>query len=108
MKFFNPLTGSETMEPENSKMNYALFTNLGCESEFAKLNNRLKICGGTTSVQMLSRKNVVRTNAYLVDLCFLDMSDDDKRQQWKWAQNSQEVQHVRKLEEEFMTTVKQF
>ena len=72
----------------NPKLDHAPVTNLGCESEFAKLDNRIKITGGTTSVQTLSRKNAVATNAYLVDSSFLDMTKEEKGNRWKWARNS--------------------
>ena len=50
----------------DSKIAHAPLTNLGCESELAKLDNRIKTCGGTTSIQTISRKNVVTNNAYLL------------------------------------------
>ena len=68
-----------TDETIEAKMIHAPMTNLGCESKFAKLHNRLIGCGGTTSLQTLSQKNVVTTNAYLVDSYFLDKDDDEKK-----------------------------
>ena len=40
----------------NPKLDYIPLTNSGCESEFAKLDNRIKITGRTTSVQTLKKK----------------------------------------------------
>ena len=87
-------------------MVYAPLTNLGCESEFAKLDNRLKVCGGTTSIQRISQKNIVTTNAYLVDSEFQSKSEDDRKGEWKWARTSEAVKTVRKMEKDFLATVK--
>lgn len=45
-------------QPSIEKLEQALLTNLGCEGEMAKLDNGLRVCGGSTSVATLSRKNV--------------------------------------------------
>ena len=47
-------------------MKYASLTNLGCESEFSKLDHRIKITGGSISVQTLSRKNFLTSGCLLV------------------------------------------
>merc|ERR1712002_940522 len=93
MPFFSQLIdqNSESDVVSNPKLYYTPLTNSGCESEFAKLDNRIKIIGGTTSVQTLSRKNTVTTNAYLLDSNFLSMTDEEKRDCWKWARQSSEV-----------------
>ena len=109
MPFFSQLIdqNSESAVVSNPKLDYTPLTNSGCESEFAKLDNRIKITGGTTSVQTLSRKNTVTTNAYLLDSNFLSMTDEEKRDCWKWARQSSEVKEVRKMEADFLATVKQ-
>lgn len=61
----------------------APLTNLGCESEFAKFDNRIRVCGGSTSVSTLSRKNVVVTNGLLVDSRFEGKSLSEKKSSWK-------------------------
>ena len=61
-----------------SKLAYAPLTNLGCESEFAKLDNRISISEGSTSIKTLSRKNVILTNRLLVDPTFTQQSSDEK------------------------------
>ena len=53
-----------------------------------------------------SRKNTVTTNAYLLDSNFLSMTDEEKRDCWKWARQSSEVKEVRKIEADFLATVK--
>ena len=102
MSFFtdeNPGMSSE-------KLKYAPITNLGCESEFAKLDNRLKITGGTTPLDVLSRKNIISTNALLGDSNFTQLSTDEKKKEWKWGRNSEEVKKVKLLQKEFMNTLK--
>lgn len=61
MQFFSPVLGpdSKVSSSVNPKVEYAPLTNLGSESEFAKLDNRVKISGGTTSIQTLSRKTLL-------------------------------------------------
>jgi len=69
MKFFSEIPGVPNAEgtedmpsPNYSKMELAPVTNLGCESEFARLDNRIKVSGGTESVMSMSRKNIIATN----------------------------------------------
>ena len=87
-------------------MAHAEITNLGCESQFAKMDQRIHVTGGSTSVQTLSRKNIIATNAYLIDSTYVHMDEKDKRSKWKWARHSDEVKAVRKMEEDFLLTVK--
>lgn len=101
------LTAETIDEATATKLVNTPLSNLGCESEFAKLDNRLKVCGGTTSIQTLSQKNVVTTNAYLMDSCFDNKSAFEKRQEWKWARTSRQTEIVRKMEKDFIATVKQ-
>ena len=89
-----------------SKLAYAPLTNLVCESEFAKLDNRISISGGSTSIETLSRKNVILTNRLLVDPTFTQQSSDEKRSRWNLARTSEEVANVKKLERNFIHTVK--
>ena len=109
MEFFSsaikPDSNQETVI--NPKLEYAPLTNLGSESEFAKFDNRVRISGGTTSVQSLARKNVVATNAYLVNSEYLDMDIEGKRKCWKWARGSNQVKEVKTMEADFLATVKQ-
>ena len=92
--------------PDPSKLTYAPTTNLGCESKFAWFDNRVKISGGTESVQSISRKRVICTNALLVDSSFDNLSDKERLDSWKWARTSEESSEVRKLERDFLATVK--
>ena len=81
-------------------------TNLGCESQFAKFDNRVRKTGGSTSVKTHSQKNVVMTNKLLVSSEFEQYSDSTKRQHWKWARGSDEVERAKQLERDFLSTVK--
>ena len=91
---------------ENEKIKYAPLTNSGCESEFAKLDNRLKIAGGTTSVNTLSMKNIVSTNSLLTEPNFVEMPVEDKKMCWKWGRSSDEVKKVKILQKQFLETIK--
>ena len=107
--FYNILEhddGQNDELPDPNKLTYAPLTNLGCESEFAWFDNRVKISGGTESVQSISRKRVICTNALLVDSSFDNLSDKERLDSWKWARTSEESSEVRKLERDFLATVK--
>ena len=52
--------------PSDPKMEYTPTTNMGCESEFWKLDIRVKVSGGTAGVQLLSMKNIVVTTGLLI------------------------------------------
>ena len=92
--------------PGPNKLTYAPLTDLGCKSEFAWFDNRVKISAGTESVQSISRKGVISTNALLVDSSFDNLSDKERLDSWKWARTSEESSEVRKLETDFLATVK--
>ena len=50
------LRRGEVSEISEQNLKNAPLTNLGCESEFAKFDNRVKATGGSTSVNTLSKK----------------------------------------------------
>jgi hypothetical protein len=109
--FFHDILGMpapDTSElPDPSKLTYAPLSNLGCESEFAWFNNRVKISGGTESVESISRKNVISTNGLLVDSAFLGLSNEERSNEWKWARHSTATLEARKLQRDFIATLKQ-
>ena len=88
------------------KLDSAPLTNLGCESEFSKCDHRVKVTGGSTSIQTHSKKNIVVTNGLLVDSAFQKLPAHEKKQEWSWARCSKETVMVRKLEKDFVETVK--
>ena len=97
-------TTTETVQTEEN-MKYAPLSNLGCEEEFAKLDNRLKVTGGTVPVETLSRKDIVATNALLVDSSFIELSSDERKEQWQWARGSTNVRKVRVLQKDLLKTL---
>ena len=103
MDYFDDEVNSEI---DQEKLKFAPLTNLGCESEFAKLDNRVKISGGSTSIRTHSMKTIVATNRLLVSSDFLEKTDAEKRQQWKWARTSDAVKKAKQLEKDFLETVK--
>ena len=103
MDYFDDEVNSEI---DQEKLKFAPLTNLGCESEFAKLDNRVKISGGSTSIRTHSMKTIVATNRLLVSSDFLEKTDAEKRQQWKWACTSDAVKKAKQLEKDFLETVK--
>ena len=92
--------------PNPNKLTYAPLANLGCESEFAWFDNCIKISCGTELVQSIPRKRVICTNALLVDSSFDNLSDKERLDSWKWVRTSEESSKVRKLDRDFLATVK--
>ena len=90
-------------EETETKLKHA--PNLGAETKFAKLNNRLMVSGGTTSIDTLSRKDIVATNALLVDSSFTELSSDEKKKRWKWGRASENVKVARKLNKDLLKTI---
>ena len=80
----------EVSEISEQNLKNAPLTNLGCESEFAKFDNRVKATGSRTSVNTLSKKNIISTNKYLVNTEFSTTSCPEKREQWAWARKRSE------------------
>jgi hypothetical protein len=111
MSFFHTAqtNGSENSDPplDEEKLKYAPITNMGCEGEFAKLDNRIRFSGGSTALATHSRKNVISTNGLLVDTSFTDLDDEERRKRWSWARSSKEVNDAKKLERHFLATVKE-
>lgn len=91
---------------DGEALKHAPLTNLECESEFAKLNKRIRISGGSTSVTTPSCRNVVSMNGLLVDFSFESKTDSERKQSWKWTRCSEEVLRVKKLEADFLAIVK--
>ena len=99
------LRKDEVSEINKQNLKNAPLTNLGCESEFAKFDNRVKATGGSTSVNTHSKKNIIATNRFLVNTDFSTKSNPEKREQWAWARNSKEAKEVRKMQDDFIETI---
>jgi len=97
--------GGDTSTDE-TKLQYAPITNLGTEGEFAKLDNRIAISGGSTSVKCHRQKNIISTNRLLVDPSFQRLSEEDRMREWKWARTSDATEDAREIEANFLSTVK--
>ena len=93
MAFFQSEETRATVVDE-AKMKFAPVTNLGYETEFAKLDVCIVASGGSTSVQTHSCKNIITTNSLLSDLSFRMLSDTEKRQKFKWAWCSDNVLQI--------------
>ena len=105
MEYFSDDAGKDmTMDIE--KLQLAPMTNLGCESEFAKLDNRVRSSGGMTTIKSHSIKNIIATNGLLVDSEFTAMDEQERKRRWKWARTSEPVKEIKKLEKDFLATVK--
>lgn len=102
MDFFNPDVNSHADE---NKLKFAPLTNLGCESQFARLDNKVRIAGGSTSLQTHSRKAVIAKNGLLVNPTFSEQNAESKHKKWKWARNSEQVARAREVEKEFLEKV---
>ena len=64
---------------DTTKLDSAPLTNLGCESEFSKFDHRVKVTGGSTSIQTHSKKNIVVTNGLLIDSAFKKLPENEKK-----------------------------
>lgn len=90
---------------ENELLQFAPLTNLGCESEVAALDVRLKVSGGTTTIQTLSNKTVVKTNKFLEHKDLLDLSPGERALVWRVARTGDDAKLVRALLTDFTSTV---
>ena len=95
MSFFQPVENSN-VETDYSKLMFAPMSNLGCESDIAWLDNRLKFSGGSTSVLTLSNKKIIHTNKAISSELFPD-AESERKEKWKWARSSDEVKAVKAL-----------
>ena len=85
MEFFQNSDEAGPANSDVSKLEYAPLTNLGCESEFAKLDVRIAASGGSTTIQTHSRKNIVTTNRLLTDPSFSELGSSETQQKCEWA-----------------------
>ena len=90
---------------ENEKLQFAPLTNLGCESQMASLDNRLKVSGGTTCIQTLSNKAVVKSNRYLEHEDFVGLSPGERKLLWITGKSGDKAVEVRELLADFNAKV---
>jgi hypothetical protein len=70
-----------------------------------KPNTRLKVPGGTTTIQTLSNKTVVKTNKYLEHKDLSDLSPGERALAWRIARTGEDAMQVRALLMDFTSTV---
>ena len=73
---------------QKKKIKQAPLTNLGCESEFAHLDNGLRKSGGSTSLRTLSNKHVVARNRLFEKENLRRLDICEKRRKWQWASSA--------------------
>ena len=89
-----------------AKMVAAPLGNLGCESNFARLDNRLKTCGGSASLETPSMKAVIHQNGYFSSEEFKAMGLEKRMEVWDWAKNSDAAKSFKQLQLEWLQNVK--
>jgi hypothetical protein len=105
VKFFTE--PSDEMDPGIlEKMKAATLGNLGCESQFARLDNRLRSCGGAPSLSTLSMKAVVHQNGYFNSEAFKSLSTFERMDLWAWAKASAAAKSFMELQAEWLQNVK--
>jgi hypothetical protein len=90
-------------EVSYDKLQQALLTNPGCESEFAKLNNRVEVSGRMTTIATYLRKNINATNVFFSSEL---LSVSEKHFKSKRTRNFEKVKTIKRLEADFLATVK--
>ena len=70
---------AEDVRPDHADIQLAPFTNSVCESCNAESDARMKTCGGSSSIRIISDKQVVEVNKFLL---FEEL--------FRWARNSEE------------------
>ena len=88
------------------KMGQAPLTNLGYEQEFAHGDNDLKKSGGSTTLTTISNKHIVKQNALYKKEKWKNLTDEEKREKWRWASGSTQAKMVKQLESEFKEKLK--
>ena len=53
-------------------------THLKCESQFSHLDNQFKVAGGSSTIETLSKKSIIRTNKLLTYPHFTDLTNEVK------------------------------
>ena len=101
MEFFR---SGVSLEVER-KMNFTPMTNSGCESQFGDVTDTLKKVGGSTSIEKLSDMHMIKKNKLFSTDEWVDMSTEEKRNEWKLARSSEESKEIRRIGEEFLTKV---
>jgi len=100
MPYFDEGVEDDDYEERNmveEQMRWAPLTNLGCESKMAWLDNRIKVSGGSTSVQTLSEKSIVKHNEYFSNPDFDGLSSQSKLALWRFGRSGDTAKAVRSM-----------
>merc|ERR1712074_192809 len=92
-------------EEVKKKMKFCPLTNSGCESNFGDITQTLKKVGGSINIEKLSDMHMVKRNKYFDSKKWSELSDEEKRDKWKRARNSEESLAIRKVGEDFLSKV---
>ena len=85
------------------KMKHTPLTNSGCESRAAQLGVMTDFVWGSTSIETLSNKQIVKVNGYLKTSDFT--TDEQTSHLFKWARTSSECKKVKEINQEFNARV---
>lgn len=62
-----------------NKMKYGPLTNLGCESEMARLDNRIQVSGGNAPVETLQKCRIIEKNDLFSQDSWKDLSSEEEK-----------------------------
>ena len=85
MKLFTDESEDDPLLPQTP------LTNLGCESEFAHLDNDLKKAGGSTTLHTIFNKYIVAQTKLFLKAKWTSLSETEKQKKWKWAKSEIET-----------------
>jgi hypothetical protein len=89
----------------SEKINYAPISNLGAESDFAKVGNALKRTGGSTRLETTGNQHLISENKLFQRNGWKIKSENEKKKKWSWARNSDEAKQARQLQDNFLKKV---
>ena len=84
-------------------MKHTPLTNSGSESRVAQLGVMTDFVWGSTSIETLSNKQIVKVNGYLKTSYFT--TDEQTSHLFKWARTSSECKKVKEINQEFNARV---
>ena len=85
------------------KIKHTPLTNSGCESRAAQLGVMTDFVGGSTSIETLSNKQIVKVNGYLKTSDFT--TDEQTSHLFKWARTTTECKKVKEINKELNARV---
>ena len=92
------LSGESLVKNEEEKLNMAVITNLGAESDFAQVDNDCRRLDSPTSLKTISNKHIIQANKMYCKDRWLELSAMEKKTKWQWTRNSPQAKRVKELE----------